>query len=180
MKKLFCLIPFVMLVGLIVLSCQESQNPIAVTSSEENGGRSLAKALTVTNNYEVPYEMYPWIPCALDGNGEYIHLTGRLHILECIIFDNVGGNHVKIHYQPKDLKGTGLESGDKYQGTGVTQETQNLNGIEFPYSYTYVNNFRMIGQGKGNNYLVHETWHITINANGDLTAFVDNWSVECK
>jgi len=43
-----------------------------------------------------------------------------------------------------------------------------------------VNNFYMIGQGPGNNFKVHETYHYTIDANGELTAFVDNFSVTCK
>ena len=43
-----------------------------------------------------------------------------------------------------------------------------------------MNNFRIIGQGPGNNFLVHETFHVTINANGVVTATVDNFSVECK
>jgi hypothetical protein len=43
-----------------------------------------------------------------------------------------------------------------------------------------VNNFRIIGQGPGNNYLVHEVFHVTINANGEVTAYVDNFSIECK
>jgi hypothetical protein len=41
-------------------------------------------------------------------------------------------------------------------------------------------NFRLIGQGKGNNYLVHSIFHFTINAKGEVTAFVDQVSVECK
>jgi hypothetical protein len=43
-----------------------------------------------------------------------------------------------------------------------------------------VNNFRLIGQGSGNNLQVHQNVHITINANGTVTATVDNTSVDCK
>src|SRR5215467_3765370 len=50
----------------------------------------------------------------------------------------------------------------------------------FPFNTTLVNNFRIIGQGTGNNFLVHETFHITVNADGTMTAFVDNFSVDCK
>jgi hypothetical protein len=45
---------------------------------------------------------------------------------------------------------------------------------------TYVNNFRIIGQGPGNNFLVHETMHITLNAAGILTVSHDNINVDCK
>jgi hypothetical protein len=43
-----------------------------------------------------------------------------------------------------------------------------------------VNNFRIIGQGPGNNYLVHETMHFTINADGTTTVSFDNLTVDCK
>ncbi len=45
---------------------------------------------------------------------------------------------------------------------------------------SFVNNFRMIGPGPGNNYLEHQNTHITINANGDVTVTHDNFSVDCK
>jgi len=32
----------------------------------------------------------------------------------------------------------------------------------------------------GNNFLVHETFHVTINANGSVTAFLDNFSIDCR
>ena len=45
---------------------------------------------------------------------------------------------------------------------------------------TFVNNFRIIGQGSGNNFLVHETLHITVNADGTITVFHDNFSIDCR
>ena len=44
----------------------------------------------------------------------------------------------------------------------------------------FVNNFKIIGPHPGNNILIHENFHVTVNANGTLTAFVDNFSAECK
>src|SRR5437870_11727085 len=51
---------------------------------------------------------------------------------------------------------------------------------ESEWEETFVNNFRIIGQARGNNFLIHENFHITINANGRVTAFVDNFSVDCR
>jgi len=48
-----------------------------------------------------------------------------------------------------------------------------------PFTFTSVNNFRIIGQGPGNNSVVHENTHITINANGTITASVDNFKATC-
>ena len=72
---------------------------------------------------------------------------------------------------------TGQTTVDKYQGTGVTQDEFNA---KVDMEETFINNFRIIGQGSGNNFLVHETFHVTINANGSVTAFLDNFSIDCR
>ena len=87
------------------------------------------------------------------------------------------GIHVKVQFQPQDLSGVGQITGDKYQGTGVSHWHSNVKVGE---NYTLVENFRIIGQGSGNNYLVHITFHFTVNANGILTVWVDNFREECK
>jgi hypothetical protein len=60
---------------------------------------------------------------------------------------------------------------------GVTSHEFNINVGQ---QETFINNFRIIGQGPGNNFLVHENSHVTINANGVITSFHDNFTVECK
>jgi hypothetical protein len=42
-----------------------------------------------------------------------------------------------------------------------------------------VNNFRLIGPGPGNNLLVHETAHVTINGDEVVVVEHDNLSIEC-
>ena len=131
----------------------------------------------VTTNLKVPVNIGVFIPCAASGAGEVVFLTGTLHVLLRLTIDNGGGIHAGAHFQPQGIRGFGQTTGDKYQGTGVTQNEFNATvGVE----ETVINNFRVIGQGTGNNFLVHETFHITINANGDVTAFVDNLSVDCR
>jgi hypothetical protein len=80
------------------------------------------------------------------------------------------------HFQPQGVSGVGLQTGDRYQGTGVTQsEFNDTAGLES----TYVNNFRIIGQGPNNKLLVHSVVHVTITPNGHVSTVVDNFSVEC-
>jgi hypothetical protein len=131
-----------------------------------------------TESISFPFDMTVWIPCALDGAGEAVYLTGALHSVWHWGEDESGGWHATSHFQPQGLSGIGQTSGDTYQGTGVTRWSTNFN--VFPYNDTYVNNYRMIGQGPGNNFTVHETYHITINANGELTAEVANFRVACQ
>ena len=121
-----------------------------------------------------------FVPCAAGGAGELVDLSGRLHTL--IIF-TINGNNVSgmAHFQPQGLSGTGETTGDKYQATGVTKDTSfKLSLQNGQANQTFVNNFRIIGSGAGNNFLVHEEAHITFNANGTVTVFHDNLSIECK
>ena len=120
-----------------------------------------------------------FVPCALGGVGEVVDLAGPLHTL---ISFTINGNNVSgySHFQPQGITGTGETSGNKYQATGVTQQSFAQSLQNGQSNFTFVNNFRIIGQGPGNNFLVHETLHVTINANGTATVYHDNFSMDCK
>jgi hypothetical protein len=120
-----------------------------------------------------------FIPCAAGGAGETVDLTGPLHTL---ITFTINGNNVSgfFHFQPQGISGTGEATGAKYQATGVTQESFKNSLQNGQANETFVNNFRIIGQGPGNNFLVHETLHFTINADGAVTVSHDNFSADCK
>lgn len=121
-----------------------------------------------------------FVPCAAGGAGELVDLSGPLHTL---ITFTVNGNNVSgvAHFQPQGLSGTGETTGDKYQATGVTKDTSfKVSFQNGQAQQTFVNNFRIIGSGAGNNFLVHEEAHITINANGVVTVVHDDLSIACK
>ena len=118
-----------------------------------------------------------FVSCANHGAGELVVFTGNLHILFTTTFDAKGGVHFSTHFQPQGLRGIGVVTGDSYQATGVTQD--HFNG-KIGQTFTAVNNFRIIGTGPGNNYLVHSVDHYTVNANGTVTAVHDSLSSECK
>ena len=120
-----------------------------------------------------------FVPCAADGLGEIVDLAGSIHTL---ISFTINGNNVsgKFHTQPQGVAGTGETTGTHYSGTGVTQESFKNSLQNGQANLTFVNNFRIIGQGPGNNFLLHETLHFTINADGTMTVFHDNFSADCK
>ena len=121
-----------------------------------------------------------FVPCADGGAGELVDLSGRLHTM---IHFTINGNNVSGvgHFQPQGISGTGETTGDKYQATGVTKDFSfKLSFQNGQANQTFVNNFRIIGQDSGNNLLVHEVAHITVNANGTVTVSHDNFSAECK
>jgi len=130
-----------------------------------------------TDQGRIEYDEYVFVECANGGAGEEVHLTGYLHVTFSQTFDNAGGVHVKMHANPQGISGIGQTTGDTYRGTGVSKTQFNLKVGE---QSTIVDNFNIIGQGPGNNLLVHSTFHITVNANGNLTAWVDNSHSECR
>ena len=119
------------------------------------------------------------VPCANDGAGEVVALSGSIHTL---ITSTINDNRVsgKVHNQPQGISGTGQTTGDKYQGTGVTQSHFTESLVNGQANETFVNNFRIVGQGPGNNFLLHIVAHITFNANGDVTVDHEVTGVECR
>jgi len=136
-----------------------------------------AKATTFTVNYSEEIELYVFVPCALGGTGEEVYLSGPLHILMTTTFNDSGAFVIRDLFQPQGISGTGMISGDRYQATGETMDT---NTGRVGYEYSFVNNFKIVGHGSGNNFMVHENLHVTVNPDGTLTAYVDNFSAECN
>jgi hypothetical protein len=141
-------------------------------------GVSVAQA-AVTINDTRTFEFAEFVPCANAGAGEVISGELRLHTL---ITSTFNGNKIsgKYHFQPQGSSLVGAITGDAYQPRGVTQGTFNGSSQNGLYTLTDINNFRLIGPGPGNNLLIHENFHITISANGDMTVTHDNLSIDCK
>ena len=136
-----------------------------------------AKATTFNVNLRVPSDFVLFVPCAAHGAGEIVTFTGHFHFLIVTVIDDQGGFHSKFTNQPQGISGIGLSTGAKYQATGQTQGT--FNG-KVGFETTFIDNVRIVGQGPGNNFLIHETFHMTVNPDGTVTAFVDHVSIECR
>lgn len=157
-----------------------NKNPATLIAVLAFVALSIASAnAAVQVNDKTDISLSVFIPCAAGGAGEVVDLSGPLHTL---LSFTMNGNNVSgyFHFQPQGISGTGETSGEKYQATGVTRESFKSSLIKGEANSTYVNNFRIIGQGPGDNFLVHETLHFTVNANGTATVFHDNFSVACK
>ena len=132
----------------------------------------------VETNTTIPLNQIVLVPCANGGAGELVQLSGTLHVVDSLTTDAQGGIHRTLLFQPQGGIGTGLTTGTIYRATGETRYGFNVNGPFEPN--TFVNNFKIIGPGPANNWLVHETVHVSMDANGQIRATVDNLSVECR
>ena len=147
----------------------------ALTAILAAGLAFLAHAV-VNVNVKEDFVYSTTIPCT----GDQIVLEGRTHILATWTEDGNGGEHVKAKFQPQKLQGiviSGPNMGAKYNGNGLAQDSLNLKKGE---TYTFVHNYLLIGQGRAPNLKVQDVWHITVNANGELTVDFIRGKVTCK
>jgi hypothetical protein len=169
--------------GILILfgglaGCDAAPTDSSPAASLPPGSAPAFQVTTITVSQSFPVDIAVFIDCANGGAGELVALTGELHDLFHVTMSGGGRFVLKLHDQPEGISGVGEITGDVYHATGVTQETVTSGVIGS--TDTFVNNFRIIGPGPGNNFLIHETFHVTVNANGTLTATVDNFSAECK
>lgn len=156
---------------------------VAACAESPVGPRTLdhtpSLAANAVDHQVMPFNQSVWISCANGGAGEDVALSGELVVTNHEVTDADGGSHTRQMMRPQRVTGVGATSGKKYQGTGMGfwSDGQTSDGGSV---YTYVQNFRIIGQGPGNNLLVHMVTHVTTNANGDVTADVDLSSNACK
>ena len=186
MKKLFSInaigLIFLALLMLNLLACQKETTVSSANQKQESVSpdTQLAQAAITSNvNLKFPIGISLFIPCANGGAGEMVDVSGDLHQLVTLV---VNGNHfhIKMQFQPQGLSGLGEITRDKYQATGGTQVVQDGTFLNGQYAETDVNNFRFIGQGTGNNFLEHDVFHVTFDADGIITSNHVSSSFDCK
>jgi hypothetical protein len=121
-----------------------------------------------------------------DNFTEFVDCAGEVlefHLREQLVVhesqDARGGIHFHFVINDKGSTAEGLSSGTRWHQVGATKENDNIRG-EAPMTISFVNAFNLISNGPAPNLLIHEQFHITLNANGVVTALVERSRIECK
>jgi hypothetical protein len=121
------------------------------------------------------------VPCALGGAGEEVLVEGTVTQVVRQETDASGGTHFVVHANYNSLVGTGLTSGTVYHAVA----TENMTSHNFapfvaaPYNFTSTQHVRFIGRGPGNDFIVVDTAHVTVNAQDVVTAEHEDFRVDC-
>ena len=107
-----------------------------------------------------------------DCTGEDVQLSGRIHLVSQTQPD--GSVIGSFNYQ--NATGTGLASGATYRA--VTVDRFRL-GLPFPSSISSTAVFQLVGRGTQANLWVKVLYHITVNAEGQVTATIDDTRITC-
>lgn len=135
-----------------------------------------AQTVNTKTNLMIPFTDLPQPnPCS----GEIVLISGNLHML---ISTTINANIIRIRtqWQGAGFRGIGQTTGDVYQAVGTTNESTVMTTFNGMFVNTLANNLRVVGPGPDNNFLLHQTLHMTINANGDLTVSFDEFWTECR
>ena len=122
------------------------------------------------------------IPCALGGAGEEVLFEGTGTLVVRQETDAAGGTHFVLHSNFGNVVGTGLTSGTVYRAMTVEGETSH-NFAPFvgpPYSFTATRHARFIGPGPDNDFIIAQTFHVTVNAQDVVTAEHLDFQVDCR
>jgi hypothetical protein len=138
---------------------------------------TLAQATVEKSRIRLPFSMT--LPSCPDQN-ELVSIEGEeLFILETVL-DTNGGSHLQLRSVARGT-GRGLSSRKKYQFNQNSSFVTNAGSSECSQlELTGIQEFRLISQGSSGNIRMQSTFHLTMNANCELTAFVDNAHMECQ
>ena len=136
-----------------------------------------AQATTVTTTIPIQIDLATSVSCAAGGAGEVVLLTGTELAVFVTVVDDSGAFHTQVHFISQGISGEGQTTGDRYQWAGATSAS--FNGT-VGFENTFINNYKIIGPGPGNNLLIHETFHATIQADGEATAYVYYYTTTCQ
>lgn len=144
-----------------------------------SAGAAMAQATTETVSFTEPSAAEVIDPCTGEGT---ILVEGRTHFLFHVTYDDNGGFHA-VGNITTEMVGENLTTGTKYVMGSRRQETDNFllfGETNETSESTYTSQGEFISQGPGDNFLFTSVYHITMNANGEITAEVFRVEAECR
>ena len=129
----------------------------------------------VVQNVQVPLSVTVFSPCT----GDIIPVSGFIHLVASSTNDGSGGFHVTVMDNVSQVSGVGSVTGATYHGVGGDWFSLNARP-PFPFEATQTDVFGLISAGAAPNLVVTDTFHVTVNADGTITANVARFNVACR
>jgi hypothetical protein len=152
-------------VSLLLLACSDPITPV-----RDDGRASLVPlmASVAADSRRLSLHFIRSNECT----GEDVEITGTIHLVSKAEPD--GG--IVGHFNYQGVRAIGLTSGTEYRVSAVDHVHLSA---PFPSSIHSVQSFRMIAPGQAGDLHVRALMHITVTANGDVSASIDELSTDC-
>ena len=151
-----------------------------VTATLDGPNAAAGQLGTTTDkvNLNIPTLFHSQNPCAGGRFGEIVVFTGDQHLNFTQVSTVNGHVSMMIHWNADDVTGIGQYTGFAYRATGVTSDHW-VSNAPLPYTETMINNYHIIGQGQATNMDLKETTHVTVDASGNVSAWVTDYTFVC-
>jgi len=157
-----------------VSSMADAEMNVAAPAAETTSPSIASKAddgATVHRNY---VRSFFYSPCA----GELISLEGEFqYVIRSGPSSGNGGFHTVERFT-QTLHGIGLGSGARYEVRTMASDRANSR-LPFGSTVTTTYSFRIIKAGRGLAFKLRTQDHLTVNANGELSVVIDDFTAEC-
>ena len=136
---------------------------------------AAANATTSTTNEIIDETIPAPNPCT----GEVIVFTIRAHFLVHTTVDANGGTHHVVLVHGQRVFGVS-ETGTRYVGKIVATTIDQNNGSNARNAFSDRFHFHVVSQGGSDNFFLEFRIHVTVNANGEVSAAFTHFSAECR
>lgn len=140
-------------------------------------GSASAQAAPTTTILRVPLDISYFLPCANNGAGEIVNVSGTFMMVFHTSSDPTLGTHTTLVEVQQHVAGIGETTGDRYVSTFVNFFNFNDSGA---LTSTQQVVFRITGPGPGNDALIRIVNHATVNPDGTITVAFDTITIECE
>ena len=159
-----------LLFSVLIFSCTKNDQSSSLENKTEefvSGIENEKGANTYHSKQGWLMDETQWVPCANNGNGEYVKLYGYVHFTNANVVNN---NHFTLvtHTNPNEVSGEGLTTGDKYVASGGGHQVYSGSFINGQSIATGSTTFRFTGSRPGNNLMIEFKAHVTVNTNGEV------------
>jgi hypothetical protein len=138
----------------------------AIAMTLASATTSLGAATVVRTITRYPVSMIQ-PSCNIDGSVEQVHLSGFETYMTRVMFDGSGTYHASFMRLDGAVAGYGETTGTTYHFIGISKIVGVVAGEGLPNEFELVDTYLLIGQGPGNNIVVHEAIHGFIDEDGE-------------
>ncbi len=112
-------------------------------------------------------------------NGEAVNYEGTVQLVQHFTVSSSGQVNIKEGISI-NVHGVGQVTGAKYVGNQTSEFAEHFDSTDFaPFNLTNTFHFKLNGQGRVPNTSAKGVFHVTVNANGDITSFKSEFTFDC-
>ena len=137
---------------------------------------SMAKANAVTSSVFETESGIVANPAIVSCVGEPLYVTVNAHLLSHVT-ETAKGYHAVLHVNERDDY-VGVDTGRQWHGNFISAAEENFNGLPFQFTMSVVTTI-ISPEPQGPSFKRHRLIHVTINADGTVTAEFNDVRLSC-